>query len=90
MKLIIKSPCSASVIIQYGIKRWPIWECEPSKFQWNYEEKETCLIIKGEAKIKIDNKILKISAGDLIIFPKGLTCYWEIIKPIKKHFRIGD
>ncbi len=90
MNLIIKSPCSASVIIQYGIKNWPIWECEPSSFQWNYEEKETCLIIKGEAKIKFDNKIFTIISGDLVVFPKGLVCYWEIIKPIKKHFRIGD
>ena len=42
MKVLISSPCSASVIIQYGIKSWPIWECAPSKFQWNYDEKEIC------------------------------------------------
>ena len=52
MKVLISSPCSASVIIQYGIKSWPIWECEPSKFQWNYDDKEICLIIQGEAKNK--------------------------------------
>ena len=51
MKVLITSPCSASTIIQYGIKSWPIWECEPSKFQWYYADKEICLIIEGQAKI---------------------------------------
>ena len=55
MKVIITSPCSASTIIQYGIKSWPIWECEPSKFQWNYDDKEICLIIEGQAKISTKN-----------------------------------
>ena len=55
MKVIITSPCSASTIIQYGIKSWPIWECEPSKFQWNYDDKEICLLIEGQAKISTKN-----------------------------------
>ena len=55
MKVIITSPCSASIIIQYGIKSWPIWECEPSKFQWNYDDKEICLIIEGQARIITKN-----------------------------------
>ena len=54
MKVIIKSPYSASVIIQNGIKNWPIWECEPCNFSWNYMEKEICYIIEGEAKIKTE------------------------------------
>ena len=55
MKVLISSPCSASVIIQYGIKSWPIWECEPSKFKWEYDDKEICLIIEGQAKISTQN-----------------------------------
>ena len=55
MKVLITSPCSASTIIQYGIKSWPIWECEPSQFKWNYDDNEICLIIEGEAKISSNN-----------------------------------
>jgi len=52
VKVLITSPCSASTIIQYGIKSWPIWECEPSKFQWNYDDKEITIadipgLVKG-------------------------------------------
>ena len=81
MKVIITSPCSASTIIQYGIKSWPIWECEPSKFQWNYDDKEICLIIEGQAKISTKNgNIYFIKAGDLIEFPAGFCREWEINK----------
>ena len=90
MKVLIKSPCSASVIIQYGIKNWPTWECEPSNFSWFYNEKEICLIIEGEAKIKTEQgEIYFIKSGDLVELPEGLSCEWQIIKNIKKHFRLG-
>ena len=91
MKVLIKSPCRASVIIKYGIKNWPIWECEPSNFSWNYNEKEICLIIEGEANIKTEEGVsYLIKSGDLVEFPKGLSCEWQIIKSIKKHFRLGE
>ena len=91
MNIKIKSPCSASVIIKYGIKSWPIWECEPSQFKWNYEEKETCLILEGEANIIISEKeSVDIKAGDLVTFPVGLSCVWDVKKAIKKHYRFGD
>ena len=91
VKVLIKSPCRASVIIQYGIKNWPIWECEPSNFSWNYNEKEICLIIEGEANIKTEaGESYYIQSGDLVEFPKGLCCEWQIIKSIKKHYRLGE
>ena len=85
MKVLISSPCSASVIIQYGIKSWPIWECEPSKFQWNYDDKEICLIVEGQAIISSQNdNIYFIKAGDLVEFPAELDWGWEINTSIKK------
>ena len=91
VKIKIKSPCSASEIIKYGIKNWPIWECEPSKFSWSYNEKEICLIIEGEASIYMsEGKLIYLKSGDLVEFPKGLKCEWQITKKIKKHFRLGD
>ena len=91
MKILIKSPCRASLIIQYGIKNWPIWECEPSNFTWDYNEKEICLIIEGEANIKTETgENYFIKSGDLVEFPSGLSCKWQITKRIKKHFRLGE
>ncbi len=91
VKGLIKSPCNASLIIQYGIKNWPVWECAPSTFFCNYYEKEICLIIKGEAYIKTEaGESYFIRSGDLVEFPEGFSCEWQIIKSIKKHFRLGD
>ena len=71
-------------------KNWPIWKYEPSKFQWNYDDKEICLIIEGQAKISTQNgDIYIIKAGDLVEFPAGLNCEWEVTKSIKKHYRLG-
>ena len=90
MKVLITSPCSASVIIKYGIKNWPIWECKPSKFQWHYDEKEICLVIEGEATLRTQKgEIYVIKAGDLVEFSAGTDCEWEITKCIKKHYRLG-
>ena len=90
MEISILSPCEASIIIKYGIKNWPIWECEPSNFPWKYNEKETCLILEGSATIKANNnKTYDIKSGDLVTFPEGLDCFWTIHKKIKKHYRFG-
>ena len=91
MEIVKISPCSASLIIQYGIKNWPVWECEPSQFEWEYCEKEICLILEGEAIIKTQiDEIIYIKPGDLVTFPKGLSCTWTIKKAIKKHYRLGE
>ena len=54
-------------------------------------EKEICLIIEGEAKIKTEKgESYLIKSGDLVEIPKGLSCEWKIIKNLKKHFRLGE
>ena len=52
---------------------------------------QICLIIEGQAKIRTKNgDIYFIKAGDLVEFPAGLDCEWEITKSIKKHYRLGS
>ncbi|CAJ1444009.1 unnamed protein product, partial [Effrenium voratum] len=31
-------------------------------------------------------KATKVEAGDLVVFPDGMTCVWDVTKPIKKHY----
>ena len=91
MKVIITATCGASTIIKYGIKSWPIWECEPNKFQYNFDDKEICLSIEGQATISTKNgDIPFIKAWDLVEFPAGINCEWEVTKSIKKHYRLGS
>ncbi|OFX41280.1 MAG: cupin [Bacteroidetes bacterium GWA2_32_17] len=71
-----------------GIKNWPIWEKEISKFSWNYENEEQCYFIEGDATVLAKGNIYKIKKGDFVIFPKGLSTRWVILEPVKKHYKM--
>jgi len=68
---------------------WPIWSAEPSSFDWSYTQTETCLIIEGEVTVKDDISSVSFGAGDMVIFPEGLDCAWEIKKAVKKHYNFS-
>jgi uncharacterized cupin superfamily protein len=70
-------------------ENWPIWEKEESTFQWEYDEKETCLILKGKAVVNCPEGTVEFTAGDYVVFPQGLKCTWEIKDKIKKHYKFG-
>jgi uncharacterized cupin superfamily protein len=71
-------------------ENWGIWEKEASKFQWFYDEKETCYIIEGEAEVSDKNgKSVRFTAGDMVNFEQGLECTWKILKAIKKRYKFG-
>lgn len=70
-----------------GVFGWPIWEKEVSRFPWSYDETEECYFLEGEATVKTeDGKVVSFGKGDFVVFPKGLSCTWDIKKPIKKHY----
>ena len=65
---------------------WPIWECEPSKFDWTYSDEEHCFVIEGQVTVIGPENTVEIKSGDYVIFPKGLSCVWEVHEPIKKYY----
>ena len=65
---------------------WPIWKCDPSEFDWEYSEEEHCYIIEGEVLVEGPEQTVEIKPGDYVIFPKGLKCFWNVLKPIKKYY----
>ena len=73
-------------IIKQNIRSWPIWSCGVSEFDWEYSEKESCLLLEGEVEVISDFETVKFSTGDYVIFPRGLKCRWNVIKPVRKHY----
>jgi len=62
-----------------GVFSWPIWEKDPSSFPWTYDEEETCYILEGKFRITNPGREpLEFGPGDLLNFPEGLNCQWEI------------
>ncbi|MBI4794168.1 MAG: cupin domain-containing protein [Deltaproteobacteria bacterium] len=71
-------------------RSWPIWTCEVSEFAWTYDSKETCYILEGEVTVTPDGgESVTIKAGDLVVFPAGMSCRWNVVKPIKKHYQFA-
>ena len=64
----------------------PTWGCEVSEFDWYYDSEETCLLVEGEVMVAHDGGSVCISAGDYVVFSKGLSCVWKVTKPVKKHY----
>jgi len=71
-----------------GVFEWPIWEKEASRFNWSYDSIEECYFLEGEVTVDVkDGKAVSFGKGDFAVFPKGLSCTWNIKKPVKKHYR---
>ena len=72
------------------ISTWPIWEKEVSRFDWYYDDQETCYLLEGKVTVTTkDGKSVSFGAGDLVVFPKGLSCVWDIKEPVRKHYNFG-
>ena len=65
------------------------WGCPPSKFPWTYSSKETCYLLEGKVKVYPDGskEFVEIGAGDLVEFPKGTSCTWEVSVAVDKHYK---
>ena len=70
-------------------KAWPIWKSEPSTFDWEYTEKETCLLIEGKVTVTDDYDSVSFEQGDLVIFPCDLECTWHITEAVTKHYNFS-
>lgn len=57
---------------------------------WAYVEAETSYIIEGRAIITPEGgDPVEISKGNLVTFPAGMSCIWNIIELVRKRYRIG-
>ncbi|OGP30384.1 MAG: cupin [Deltaproteobacteria bacterium GWC2_42_51] len=71
---------------ELGIDKWSPWECEPSTFDWEYPADETAYVFEGRVKVKTKDEEVEIKKGDLVTFPKGLKCKWNVIERIRKAY----
>ncbi len=73
-----------------GVSKWSIWTKEISEFPWTYDESETCYLLEGEVIVTPDGgEPVNIGKGDLVTFPSGMSCTWNIKQPVRKHYKFG-
>ena len=81
------SPMKLEVL---GVYDWPIWRKEVSTFPWSYQRQETCYVLRGRFTVTPDGgEPQTFQRGDLITFPQGMHCIWEIEQDVEKHYDLG-
>lgn len=84
------TPMTAEQAKTLGVDDWARWECEPSEFDWYYSDRETAYVFEGDVTVRANGTDTRITAGNLVVFPKGMNCVWMVHRTIKKAYRFGD
>ena len=75
---------------ELGVLNWPIWTKEASEFPWSYDEQETCYFLEGDVVVTPDGgEPVTMGKGDLVTFPQGMSCTWQIRQDVRKHYTFG-
>ncbi|MBF0186440.1 MAG: cupin domain-containing protein [Magnetococcales bacterium] len=82
----IENP-SQEELTRLDVISWPIWEKEISTFPWTYDATETCYFLEGDVTVTTDDgESVTMGKGDLVTFPAGMSCTWDIRQPVRKHY----
>eukprot|EP00611_Tribonema_gayanum_P000835 TRINITY_DN1062_c0_g1_i1.p1 TRINITY_DN1062_c0_g1~~TRINITY_DN1062_c0_g1_i1.p1 ORF type:complete len:155 (-),score=24.60 TRINITY_DN1062_c0_g1_i1:546-1010(-) len=87
---VVKTPTNEQ-LASLGVADWPTWGCDVSKFPWTYDEAETAYVLEGEVTVTPSDgrDAATFGKGDLVTFPQGMQCVWDVKKAISKHYRFG-
>lgn len=89
-KIIVEHNPDASRLSALGVNGWPTWSKEVSVFPWTFGEVEVAYILEGEVEVTPKGgEPVAFGAGDLVTFPAGMACTWQVRKALRKHYRLG-
>ncbi|NLH47135.1 MAG: cupin domain-containing protein [Myxococcales bacterium] len=90
MSMISVEKPTPETLRRLNVESWGIWECEISRFDWEYDETETCYILEGQVRVTTAaGETVEFGPGDLVVFPRGLKCTWDVSRPVRKHFQFS-
>lgn len=86
-EIIIKRQIERSEVEAAGVFGWPVWDKEESTFPWSYDSAETCYFLEGDVIVTPDGgEPVQMGKGDMVTFPAGMSCTWEIRSAVSKHY----
>jgi uncharacterized protein len=90
LQVTVEKP-NAAKLASLGVDCWPTWTKEVSIFPWSYNSQEIAYIVEGEVTVTPKNGGSPVSfgTGDLVTFPAGLSCIWDIKKALRKHYQFS-
>ncbi len=88
--IIVEHNPSKERLTALGVLTWPTWSKEVSTFPWSYSEQEIAYVLEGEVTVTPkEGAPVSFGAGDLVTFPAGLSCTWQVKKALRKHYHFG-
>lgn len=89
--IMVEQAPSGERLARLGVADWPILCCDVSEFTRTYDQREVCYLLEGQVLVTPDDEgaPIEIAAGDLVVFPAGVSCRWEVLKPVRKQYRLG-
>lgn len=87
-QVVIEKP-TEDKLKQLGVRAWPIWTKDASRFDWHYDQTETCYFLEGDVVVETPQGPVRVGKGDLVTFPKDLDCTWVVNKAVRKHYRFS-
>jgi uncharacterized cupin superfamily protein len=89
-KITVEHNPDTSRLSALGVSSWPTWSKEVSTFPWTYSEQEVAYVLEGEVVVTPKGgEPVKFGKGDLVTFPAGMSCTWEVRQPLRKHYQFG-
>lgn len=89
MDIVVEHSPETGRLQTLGVTRWPTWQKEASVFPWHFLEQEIAYILEGECVITpAGGQPVAFGKGDLVTFPAGLRCTWEVKQPLHKHYQL--
>lgn len=88
-KIIVEKP-TAERLASMGVSNWPTWSKEVSQFPWSFGTQEIAYILEGEVTVTPDGGApVSFTKGDLVTFPAGMSCTWNVKQALRKHYQLG-
>jgi uncharacterized cupin superfamily protein len=87
---IVRDPDRAA-LERRGVFLWEVWTKEPARFPWTYDDEEVCDFLEGDVVVTPDGgEPVRMGAGDLVTFPAGMSCTWEVRAAVRKHYTFAS
>uniref|UniRef100_A0A0D9XKE6 (S)-ureidoglycine aminohydrolase cupin domain-containing protein n=1 Tax=Leersia perrieri TaxID=77586 RepID=A0A0D9XKE6_9ORYZ len=76
-----------SRLSELRVRSWPKWAGGTGRMPVKYDSRQTCYIVKGRAAVgSPELGVIELVPGDLVVFPKGTRCTWDISVHIDMYY----
>jgi len=87
--IVVEHNPGATRLENLGVSKWPTWSKEVSIFPWHFHEQEVAWILDGECVVTPEGgEPVTFGKDDLVTFPAGMKCNWEVRQPLHKHYHL--